>query len=530
MTRDRFDVAIVGAGFSGLYLLHRCRQMGLTAHIWEAGDGLGGTWYWNRYPGARCDIESLQYSYQFDEALQQDWNWSERYASQPEILTYAEHVAERFGLKDGITFNRRVASAHYDAQMMSWHLTAKSGEVLAARFCVMATGCLSQPNWPKIDGYDAFQGDLLHTARWPHEPVDLAGKRVAVIGTGSSGIQSIPRIADVAERLTVFQRTPNYSVPARNRKLAPAELMDRKASYPAMRARAKLTLGGIDGRYNSGSALAVSDAERLEEYEARWQDGGLTFSGAFGDFMVNKASNDTLADFVRGKIRTIVRDPEVAEALCPTNIILGKRLCVDTGYFETYNRNNVALVDLRKTPITAIVENGVQVGDVLHEVDAVIMATGFDAMTGALNQIDIRGASGPSLRDRWRDGPSSYLGLAMADFPNFFTVTGPGSPSVLSNMMPTLEQHVEWISACLAHMRENGYTTIEATAEAEAEWWAHVQEVGRTGLKHSTDSWYIGANIDGKPQVFMPYLGGCPAYFAKCEEVVAKGYEGFDLR
>ena len=523
------DVAIVGAGFAGLYLLHRCRQLDLSAAVWEAGTGVGGTWYWNRYPGARCDIESMQYSYQFDDQLQQDWTWSERYASQPEILAYAEHVAERFGLLDGIEFNRRVASASFDDAENIWRLRDDGGAELSARFCVMATGCLSKPNWPKIDGYDRFSGDIHHTAQWPHEGVDLNGKRVAVIGTGSSGIQSIPRIAEHAAHVTVFQRTPNYSIPARNRPLDAEEVATIKSSYSEMRARAKKTLGLIDGDYNPASAFSVSEEERLAEYERRWAFGGLTFSGAYGDFMLNKAANDSLAEFVRAKIRETIDDPDKAELLCPKNVIGAKRLCVDSGYYSTFNRNNVDLIDIRTTPIEAIEPEGVRVGSNLHRAEVIVIATGFDAMTGALNQIDITGPSGERLRERWENGPSSYLGIAMAGFPNLFTVTGPGSPSVLSNMLPSIEQHVEWITDCIHYVLDARGNRIEATADAEANWWSHVQDVGKLGLKQTTDSWYTGANIKGKPRVFMPYLGGCPVYREKCEDVAANGYQGFDI-
>jgi len=527
MTGPRYDVAIVGAGFAGLYLLHRCRQLGLTARVWEAGSGVGGTWYWNRYPGARCDIESMQYSYQFDESLQQEWNWSERYASQPEILRYAEHVSERFNLLDGIDFERRVTSATYDHDGASWTLASQSGEQLTARFCVMATGCLSTPNWPPIKGYEAFSGPVYHTALWPHEGVDLTAKRVAVFGTGSSGIQSIPRIAELAEHLTVFQRTPNYSVPAHNSVMDEEFAKKVKANYAQMRSDAKLNHGAIHGSYRKQSALADSEETRLQEYERRWQLGGLTFLGAYGDLLQNKAANDTLVEFVHKKIKSTVDDPEIADMLCPENIIGGKRMCVDIGYYETYNRENVQLIDIRKKPITEINESGLIAGGEQFTADIIVVATGFDAMTGSLNRIEISGKDGTLLRDHWADGASSYLGLAMANYPNLFTVTGPGSPSVLTNMLPSIEQHVEWISDCIVYAKSGGYTTVEAMPAAEKAWWNHVQEVGASGIKQSTDSWYTGANIEGKPRVFTPYNGGFPLYLQKCEEVVANDYEGF---
>lgn len=522
-----YDVAIVGAGFSGMYLLHRCRQLGLTARIWEAGGGVGGTWYWNRYPGARCDVESMQYCYQFDETLQQEWEWSERYSAQPEILRYAQHVANRFELLDGIDFNRRVETAQFDESANQWLLSTAEGDSLSARYCVMATGCLSAPNWPPITGFDRFSGGVYHTALWPHEGVDFSGKRVAVIGTGSSGIQSIPHIASEADFVTVFQRTPNYAVPAHNGPVDADRVARVKANYKELRANAREKHNGIDGTYNTESAMAVCEQERRAEYERRWQNGGLTFLGAYGDFLTNKEANDSVVEFVHGKIKSIVKDQQVAELLCPNNIIGGKRMCVDTNYYDTYNRDNIELIDIRTKPITEINDSGIVINDKQYDVDAIVIATGFDAMTGCLTRIDIRGRNSVSLREQWQSGPKTYLGLAMAEYPNLFTVTGPGSPSVLTNMLPTLEEHVEWISDCIAYMRTKGFSTIEAKSDAQQEWWEHVQEVGSRGLKQTTASWYMGANVEGKAQVFMPYNGGFPAYLKKCQSVVNNGYEGF---
>ncbi|MHC4067376.1 MAG: flavin-containing monooxygenase [Planctomycetota bacterium] len=520
-------MAIVGAGFAGMYMLHRLRGLGFTARVIEAGSGVGGTWYWNRYPGARCDIESMQYSYQFDDALQQEWEWSERYSPQPEILTYAEHVADRYDLRPDIQFNTRVKAARYDEAASQWTLETEDGGRTVGRFCVMATGCLSVPNWPKIEGLKRFAGPTYHTALWPHEKVDFTGKRVAVIGTGSSAIQSIPLIAREAAQLYVFQRTPNYSIPAHNAPLDPERVKEIKADYAAMRARAKRTHPGIDRPFNKGDALDAALEERQAEYERRWQEGGLTFMGAYGNLMLRKEANDTAANFVREKIRDIVKDPQVAETLCPTNIIGGKRLCVDTDYYATYNRDNVTLIDVKARPIEEITATAVRAHGRDFAIDVLVIATGFDAMTGALMRIDIRGRGDTSLRERWADGPSSYLGLAMADFPNLFTVTGPGSPSVFTNMLPTIEQHVDWIADCLAYMKARNYTAIEAEGDAEKVWWEHVQDVAVEGLKATTDSWYLGANVSGKPRVFMPYYGGFPAYCRRCEEVVASGYQGF---
>jgi cation diffusion facilitator CzcD-associated flavoprotein CzcO len=523
------DVVIVGAGFAGMYMLHRLRNLDLSAQVLEAGSGVGGTWYWNRYPGARCDIESMQYSYQFDDDLQQEWEWSERYSPQAELLAYAEHVADRFGLYRDIRFNTRVKAARYDESLSRWTLQAEDGSEIIARHCVMATGCLSVPNWPKIEGLQNFAGPIHHTALWPHHGVSFTGKRVAVIGTGSSAIQSIPLIAQEAEHLYVFQRTPNYSIPAHNAPLHPERVKTIKSEYPAMRARAKTTHPGIDGSFNKGSASEATPEERRAEYQRRWREGGLTFMGAYGDLILHKEANDTAADFVRERIREIVESPQTADALCPKNIIGGKRLCVDSNYYATYNRDNVSLIDVAERPIEEITQTAVRADGREFTIDMLVVATGFDAMTGALMNVDIRGRGGIRLQEKWADGPSSYLGLAMAGFPNLFSVTGPGSPSVFTNMLPTIEQHVEWISDCLGYMKAREYTLIEAENTAEKAWWEHVQEVAGKGLKASTDSWYLGANVSGKPRVFMPYYGGFPEYCRICEQVVAGGYQGFAM-
>ena len=529
MQRPAFDAVIVGAGFSGLYMLHRLRRQGFKAVVLEAGSGVGGTWYWNRYPGARCDIESMQYSYQFDEALQQEWSWTERYAAQPEILRYAEHVAERFDLKRDIRFDTRVTSAVFDEAAAQWLVTTEAGERLEARFCIMATGCISTANTPAFPGGDAFAGERYHTGRWPHERVSFKGKRVGVIGTGSSAVQAIPLIAAEAAHLTVFQRTPNYTVPAHNAPLDPEIQRRIKADYGALRRRAKQNRSGIDLVLNTRKALETPPEERTREYEARWAQGGFAFTGCFADIPLDLEANRTVQDFIRAKIRATVRDPAVAALLSPSNVFGCKRLCVDTGYWETFNRPNVTLVDVASVPIAALTEKGVRVGTRHYEVDALVFATGFDAMTGTLNRIDIRGRGGARLREKWQDGPRTYLGLGMAGFPNLFTITGPGSPSVLTNMLPTIEQHVEWIADCLAHLRNRGLRTIEAAHEAEDSWVAHAAEVAGATLRGTCNSWYLGANIEGKPRVFMPYIGGFPTYVQKCEDVVAKGYEGFRL-
>jgi cation diffusion facilitator CzcD-associated flavoprotein CzcO len=525
----RFDAVIVGAGFAGMYMLHRLRGMGFSVRVIEAGTGVGGTWYWNRYPGARCDVESMQYSYQFSEELQQEWVWSERYAPQPEILRYANHVADRFDLRRDIQFDTRVLVATFDEAEDRWVLEVGDGERVTSTHCIMATGCLSSANMPKFVGIDSFRGETYHTGHWPHEDVNFSGKRVGIVGTGSSAIQSIPIIAQQAAHLYVFQRTPNYMIPAHNGPLDPAYQAAVKADYAGLRARAKQTVPGIDFNFNMESALAASGEERQREFEKRWAYGGLPFIGAFGDLLYNQAANDLAAEFVRRKIREIVHSPEVAELLSPSNVIGCKRLCVDTGYWETFNRSNVTLIDVSGEPIEAITPVGIRAKGKEYAVDAIVFATGFDAMTGALLKIDIRGIGGQTLKEKWREGPKTYLGLGIAGFPNLFTITGPGSPSVLTNMLPSIEQHVEWVADCIGYLRDKGLSRIEARDEAEESWVAHVREVAGGSLRSTCSSWYIGANVPGKPRVFMPYFGGFPAYVQKCDAVAANGYEGFAL-
>jgi cyclohexanone monooxygenase len=507
-------------------MLHRLRGLGLSARVYEAGSGVGGTWFWNRYPGARCDVESLQYSYQFSDDLQQDWEWTERYASQPEILRYLNHVADRFDLRRDVVLRTRIAAATFDEAADRWLVRTDGGAEVTARFVVMATGCLSSTNVPRFPGLETFRGPTFHTGNWPHEPVDFTGKRVAVIGTGSSAIQAIPLIAEQAAHLYVFQRTANFSVPAQNRPLPAEEQRAVKRNYAELRTRGGQMPFGFDTRSTEVCAMQVNDAEREAEYEARWADGGLPFLGSFADLILDPAANASAAEFIRAKIRAIVQDPAVAEILRPRGIVGCKRLCSDTRYFETFNRANVTLVDVAAAPITAITERGLRTATAAFDVDCIVFATGFDAMTGALTRVDVVGRGGRTLRDKWAEGPRTYLGLSSAGFPNFFIITGPGSPSVLSNMVPSIEQHANWIAACLDWMRARGLRRIEATPDAEDAWVAHVNEVAAATLYPSCNSWYLGANIPGKPRVFMPYLG-FPAYVQKCEEVVARDYEGF---
>jgi cyclohexanone monooxygenase len=524
------DAVIVGAGFAGLYMLHRLRGLGLSARVFEAGDGIGGTWYWNRYPGARCDVESMDYSYSFSDELQQEWRWTERYASQPEILKYINHVADRFDLRRDLTLETRVTAAVFDDTTSRWTICTDRGEEVSAQFCIMATGCLSTAQVPKYPGLETFTGKWYHTGNWPHEGVDFTGQRVGVIGTGSSAIQSIPIIARQAAHLFVFQRTPNFSVPAHNAPLDPDYERRVKANYADFRQQARESRVGFVVERNDQSALEVPPEVREREYEARWQRGGLGFSSTFTDLLISKDANDTAADFFRAKIRSIVRDPAVAETLVPRHYPLGtKRLCVDTNYYDTFNRDNVTLIDLKKSPIEAIMPDGLRTQDQSYALDSIVFATGFDAMTGALLSIDIRGRSGKTLKEKWAEGPRTYLGVAVPGFPNLFTITGPGSPSVLSNMIVSIEQHADWIADCIDYLRQQGRAAIEATMEAEDEWVQHVNEVGHLTLYPLANSWYMGANIPGKPRIFMPYIGGVGVYRQKCDEVAAKGYEGFRL-
>ncbi|MFH6787279.1 MULTISPECIES: flavin-containing monooxygenase [Methylobacterium] len=527
---ESLDVVIVGAGFAGLYMLHRVRALGLSVRVYEAGSDVGGTWYWNRYPGARCDVESMQYSYSFDEALQQDWRWSERFAGQPEILAYANHVADRFDLRRDIAFDTRIEAAHWDEAASSWRLSLPAGRRAAARFLVLATGCLSAAKMPEIPGLGSFAGPVYHTGTWPRDPVDFAGKRVAVIGTGSSGIQAIPVLAEEASHLTVYQRTPNYSLPAGNGPMTAEYEAGWKRDYVERRRLARTTKSGTIYEFGTRSALAVDAEERSREYAARWAKGGANFMHAFNDLALSQEANDTAAEFVRERIAGLVEDPRKAAILSPRDYPIGtKRICLDTRYFETFNRDDVDLVDLRADPIEAITPRGVRTRSGERAFDALVLATGFDAMTGALLAIDLTGRDGERLADKWAAGPRNHLGLMPAGFPNLFTITGPGSPSVLSNVIVSIEQHVEWIAGCLGYLKDHGYAVIASERDAEDAWVAHVNEVAHRTLYPRAASWYMGANVPGKPRVFMPYIGGVGAYREHCATVAAKGYEGFTL-
>lgn len=530
-TSKSYDVVVVGAGFAGMYLLHRMRQLGLSARVYEQGTGVGGTWYWNRYPGARCDIESMQYSYSFSNELQQEWEWTERFAAQPEILKYANHVADRFNLRSDIQFNTRVTSAVFNEDINRWTVSLDDGSRVSAHHVVMATGSLSNARTPDFKGLSSFRGKTYHTGHWPHEGVDFTGLRVGVIGTGSSAIQSIPIIAEQAKHVTVFQRTPNFSLPARNHDLTPDYQHSWKKDYPELRRRAREeTRNGVIGELPTKGALDDTPEDRLATYEKRWERGGLNFMSTYNNLGIEKAANDTAAEFVRNKIAGMVKDPELGKLLQPTTFPIGtKRICLDTGYYDTFNRDNVTLVNIRNAPIEELTPNGLITAGKEYGFDAIVFATGFDAMTGSFEKIDIRGRDGLTLREKWEEGPKTYLGLMVTNFPNMFFITGPGSPSVLSNMIVSIEQHVDWITDCLAHLKKADVAAMEAQQDAEDKWVAHVNEVAFKTLYPQANSWYMGANIPGKPQVFMPYIGGVGVYRQICNDVASKGYEGFTL-
>ena len=527
------DVVVVGAGFAGMYGLHRFRKLGMRVKVFEAGSDVGGTWFWNRYPGARCDVESLEYSYGFSEELQQEWKWPERFSAQPDILKYLNHVADRFDLRRDIQMNTRVTEAHYDEEKNVWVVKTNRGDCVTARFFLVAAGNLSLPRVPDFKGLDTFRGKWYHTGMWPHEKVDFTGLRVGVIGTGSSGIQLIPVVAEQAAHLHVFQRTANYSVPSNNRVTDPEVERKHKATYAEWRRLAYETSYGIAG-FPAPEKKAFDDSpeERQKLYQHRWVNGtgNISFLSSYKDLITNKEANETACEFAREKIREKVKDPKVAEILCPKDHYIGtKRLCLDTNYYETFNRSNVTLVDVKASPIEEIIPSGVKTKDASYALDALIFATGFDAMTGAIFDIDIVGKKGLKLKAKWSDGPKTYLGIMTADFPNLFMVTGPGSPSVKTNMVPHIEQHVNWIADCVSFMESQQYSTIDANKQKESEWVQHVNDVANSTLYPLANSWYVGANIPGKTRIFMPYVGGLDRYKKICDEIADKHYEGFSL-
>jgi cyclohexanone monooxygenase len=524
------DAIVVGAGFAGLYMLHRLRGSGFRALVFEMGADVGGTWFWNRYPGARCDVESIDYSYYFDEDLQQEWDWTERFATQPEILRYLKHVAERFDLRSMIEFNTTVSGAQWLETERRWRVQTLAGESIDARFLILATGSLSAAKAPDIAGLDSFAGLVLHTADWPQNGADLTGQRVGVIGTGSSAIQAIPLIAAQAKHLTVFQRTPAFTIPARNAPLEPNHVTAFKARYRDHRADCLRTVTGVLYHSTGQKALSVSEKERRAAYMDAWARGGAGFTNTFIDITRDRSANETAAAFIHERIREIVKDSHTAELLTPRDYPVGtKRVAVDTDYFETFNQPNVKLKSLRETPLLGVVPEGVETTDGVTALDVLVLATGFDALTGSFMRIDARNSQGASLAQAWSAGPRTYLGLMTSGFPNLFFIAGPGSPSVLSNMVLSIEQHAEWISECLTAMRDAGRTRIEAQPEAENEWGAQVQAAAAKTLFPSGNSWYLGANVPGKPRVFMPFLGGVARYRETCDTVVADGYRGFTM-
>ena len=546
MTKESdYDVIVVGGGFAGMYALYRLRNQGHSVRVLEAGSDVGGTWFWNRYPGARCDVPSLEYSYGFSKELEQEWDWPEVFSAQPDILRYANHVADRFDLRRDIQFNTRVVGVTYLETQNLWQLRTEDNAVLTSRFCVMATGCLSVPNKPDLPGADSFTGRVLHTGSWPNEPVSLSGQRVGIIGTGSSGVQAIPELAREAEHLTVFQRTPVYTVPANRNRMRPAVQDEFREHYPQIREMQRNNFGGVSGfqpvksvaHKSTGEPrpslpkdiLSLTHAERVALVEDRSLAVLLAFPGIYSDPQANEAANEAY----REGVRRLVNDPATAEKLLPKTYGLGcKRQVLDRDYYATFNRDNVTLVDLMEDPIVSIQPTGVETGSGLRQLDVLVYATGFDAMTGALLRAGIKGRGGETLNNKWRHGPAAYLGLQISGFPNLFTVTGPGSPSVLCNMLVAIEQHVDWIVDCISYLEENGIDSIEPLPEAEEQWVNHVNEVARGTMytAPTCNSWYLGANIEGKPRIFMPYVGGLPRYRERCEEIVMQGYAGFELK
>ena len=531
MSDSGLDILIVGAGFTGLCMLHKARGLGLKAHLIEAAASVGGTWYHNRYPGARVDIQSVEYSFGFSQTLQQEWSWSERYASGVEVLRYANHVADRFGLRDGIQLNTRLASASFDEAAQSWVAVAQSGQRWRARFLVMACGPLSTPNMPRFKGLENFAGRVLHTAQWPREQVDFSGQRVAVIGTGSSGVQVIPHLAQQAAELTVFQRSAAYAVPAHNGPLNAKYEANIKADYAGFRARNQTMRGGFGSELpvNPVSALEATAEEREAEFEKRWRIGGFCLLGAFNDLMLSAQANAHAAEFVRSKIRSTVRNAQTARLLSPHYAIGCKRLCVDSGYYETFNLPHVHLVDISHQPIEEITAAGVRLAGQELNFDALVMATGFDAVSGTLMRLDLRGRNGLTIQHKWRGGPLNYLGLMVAGFPNLFNPIGPGSTAAFTNVMVSIEHHVNWIGDCITYLDAHQHRSIEPALDAEAAWVAYVNAVAEHTVMTSCNSWYQGANIAGKPRMFMPLFSGFPAYAERCADVAARGYAGFVL-
>lgn len=533
-TKNDFDAVVIGAGFSGLYMLHKLQEAGVSTRVFEAAADVGGTWYWNRYPGLRCDSESIYFNYTFSKDLYEEWTWSTRFAAQPEILSYINYVADKLDLRKNIQFKTRILSAHYHEEQKRWEIKTDNGDIITAKYFITGLGCLSAANVPNFKGIDTFEGDWYHTGRWPlDKEVDFKGKRVGIIGTGSTGVQMIPIIAKRASALTVFQRTPQYVVPARNKPLDSEDIQNVKENFEDFSKKMRHeTAGGVIFDINPSKALDDTPEQRKKIFEQLWEKGGTGFIAEnYSDLLTNEEANKTVSEFVRSKISYIVNDSEVAEKLLPTYSIGTKRIIVDTNYYDTYNRHNVTLVDVKSAPIEEITPHGVRTTEEEYELDILIFATGYDAMTGPLMRIDIRGKEGISLKEKWEDGSnvSTYLGLAVSGFPNMFTITGPQSPSVLGNVPSMIEQHVEWISDCIEELRKREVETIEATDQAAESWTNHCNELANYTLVPKTDSWWTGSNVDGKPRAFLIYMGGLQLYRQKCDEVANNHYEGFLL-
>lgn len=524
------DVLIVGTGFAGIYLLHKLRAAGVTALAVDAAPDLGGTWYLNRYPGCRCDVESLEYCFSFSEELRNGWDWSERYAAQPEILRYCNWVADKLDVRRDMVFNTRIAGAAWNAGDARWHVTSQEGRAWTPRHLILATGALTIPKMPEIPGIESFKGTVLHTAKWPHAPVDVSDKRVGVIGTGSSGVQVSTALAGMAKHLSVFQRTASYSVEAKNAALTEADRSAFRDNFAELDAWAMRSKSGLLTGPAMGETMDFPPKRQQELLWEAWGKGGaFHMTGTFSDTRKDEAANMVLADFVKARIRDKIDDPKIADLVCPDDFIATRRICVDTGYYEIFNQENVSLVDTKADAIEAVTETGVRLASgAAHDLDVLVLATGYDAMTGAITKIDLRGQEGVKIQDVWADGPQTMMGLGMAGFPNLFTVTGPGSPSALTNLIRSIEHHGDWITDAITHMRDYGISAMVPTAQAQSNWTSHVAEVASKTLFTRTKSWYMGTNIPGKPQVFMAYAGGLPAYRDHCDKEAEAGYPGFD--